>query len=474
MTEESTKNGNPLDLAPAVADLLKAGGMFDIRLKETRTAAQEDSTRQLHEQLGRDLASLQRSQSTPSFDPPAEDAVLRFCLATRARTEVRDTLFAEAQHAYQRQPADYDVVLGGLIPQTFRQQAENENAQRAYLENTSATAAEDWDVFFEMRKSMGREGLSGLPTGLPKLDKKLGGIRGLTFVGADKGVGKTSLVLGMTLAALKARKDLAVLIYSLDMSKTRIYERLLCLESGLDYRTLFGGIKLTAQNQSVAKDAHARLSGDLLPRLRVVERDFAFEERNRYDDNADVKPVRKGLTAGGILKDCRDLTAASGTNDVLIVIDLFQKMDPHGEIADSATRDHYRLDVLDQVRKASCRPFRPHGHAIVVISEIRKDSAKASIDRDDLKGDGRMASDADVVILMWPDKSAGGPTGDIIPTTVRIDKGREGVIRGDVTLWFDHTRCRFYDANPTGIGHDFHHDHKLQPGHGRSIDPLAE
>ena len=95
----------------------------------------------------------------------------------------------------------------------------------------------------KMRKNMGREGLSGLPTGLPKLDEKLGGLRGLTFVGADKGVGKTSLVLGMALAALKAREDLAVLIYSLDMSKTRIYERLFCCESGIDHRTLFGGIK---------------------------------------------------------------------------------------------------------------------------------------------------------------------------------------------------------------------------------------
>ena len=81
----------------------------------------------------------------------------------------------------------------------------------------------------------------------------------------------------------------------------------------------------------------------------------------------------------------------------------------------------------------------------MVISEIRKDATKASLDRDDLKGDGRMASDADVVMLMWP---AGNATGDVIPTTLRIDKGREGVIRGDVTLWFDHTRCRFYDTAP--------------------------
>lgn len=472
MTKEPTTNTDIPYRGPTTADLLQVGGEFDTRLKATRSAAWEGSALQLHEQLGRDLESLQRKQLTPSFEPPSEDAVLRFSLATRAREQVPEILFAAAQRSYQRQPEDYDVVLGGLIPEEFHQQAETELAQKAYLENSSSTAADDWDVFLEMRKNMGRKGLSGLPTGLPKLEKKLGGLRGLTFIGADKGVGKTSLALGMTLAALKAREDLAVLIYSLDMSKTRIYERLLCIESGLNHRTLFSGVKLSEQDLRVARGAYARLSKDLLSRLRVVERDFSLEGSNTHGENR--KLVRKGLTSDGILKDCRDLMAASGTNDVLIVIDLFQKMDPHGEIADSATRDHYRLDVLDQVRKASCRPYRPHGHTILVISEIRKDSAKASIDRDDLKGDGRMASDADVVMLMWPDKAAGSTTGDIIPTTLRIDKGREGVVRGDLTLWFDHTRCRFYDTAPTGATRDFHHDHKMRHSRGRLIDPLAK
>jgi replicative DNA helicase len=475
MTKKSTKKESTPAPVLTVADLLKEGGEFDTRLKETRSIAWEGSAHQLHQQLGRNLASLQRNHTTASFGPPSEDAMLRYCLYSRAKTEMHDSLFGEAQAAYQRQPDDYDIVLGDLVPEEFRQQADAELAQKAYLANTSATADEDWGVFLEMRKNMGREGLSGLPTGLPKLDEKLGGLRGLTFVGADKGVGKTSLVLGMALAALKAREDLAVLIYSLDMSKTRIYERLTCSEAGLDYRTLFGGIELSEQDQKANDEAHRHLRGDLLSRLRVVERDFSFEERSRYDDNENYKPVRKGLTSAGILTDCRNLMAASGTRDVLVIIDLFQKMDPRGEIADSAARDHYRLDVLDQVRKASCYPSRPHGYTIVVISEIRKDAAKGNIDRDDLKGDGRMASDADVVMLMWPDKNAGSTTGDIIPTTLRIDKGREGVIRGDVTLWFHHTCSRFYDAAPTGTGQDFDHDNKIQPGRGHTtIDPLAE
>jgi len=78
-------------------------------------------------------------------------------------------------------------------------------------------------------------------------------------------------------------------------------------------------------------------------------------------------------------------------------------------------------------------------------------------------------------MLMWPDKTAG--SGDVIPTTLRIDKGREGVIRGDVALWFQHACCRFCDAAPAGA--NFDHNIKI-PSPGRAAqtaaaaDPLAE
>jgi len=52
------------------------------------------------------------------------------------------------------------------------------------------------------------------------------------LLGGDKGVGKTSLALQAILAALGHQKDLGAVIYSLDMPKTRIYQRLLCLEAG--------------------------------------------------------------------------------------------------------------------------------------------------------------------------------------------------------------------------------------------------
>ena len=82
MTSEPTKNVDISVPAPTVADLLKVGGEFDTRLKETRSTAWEGSAHQLHVELASDLQSLQLNRNKPSFGLPAEDAVLRFCLDT--------------------------------------------------------------------------------------------------------------------------------------------------------------------------------------------------------------------------------------------------------------------------------------------------------------------------------------------------------------------------------------------------------
>jgi replicative DNA helicase len=462
---DSTQNDDTPGCEPAAsADPI---GRVDAVLRDTRDAASgQESARQLHGRLSRDAESLRRPQAG-CLEPL--DAVLCLSVAREVGTPVSERLLTQAAESYEEQPEDYDVVLGAFIPEDFLQHCRARLAQHAYQQNKNITAAEDWPVFEEMRTSMGQGGVLGPSTGLPKLDEKLGGLSGLIFLGADKGVGKTSLALHMACAALRQDADLAVLIYSLDMPKTRIYERLLCCATGLSHRTLFANGRGSEQELACTVEAELRLRQNILPRLRVVERDFSYESRDYY--NQDALPVRKGLTCEGIVSDCNRLRDSSGTDHVLIVIDLFQKMDPRGEIADSAAKDHFRLDTLDKVRQRSCEAGSLHGFPILVTSEIRKDVSKENLSRDDLKGDGRIASDADVVMLMWPEKGAGG---DVIPTTLRIDKGREGVTRGDLTLWFQHACCRFYDTAPTGTSEQTA-SKPPAPRHVRPrIDPLAE
>ena len=85
---------------------------------------------------------------------------------------------------------------------------------------------------------------------------------------------------------------------------------------------------------------------------------------------------------------------------------------------------------------------------------MRKRDGKKSGNRptlDDMKGDGRIASDADAVLIL-------SPNGEINKSTnlvcLDIAKGREGVIRGEHELTFHHLIGRFEGSRETTLNTD--------------------
>jgi len=373
---------------PAV---LHPGGGLEAVLNSTRKAAkQSQSASGLHDRLTRDGESLRLDAEVPSFEPPSQDAVLRLCIAAAGEGNVSDQLWSDAMRKYGRQPDDYDLVLGDLIPKGFRHQAQYHVAQQAYFENRNCTAAADWEFFERMHHEEESAGLPGLHTGLPGLDERLDGLRGLTFIGGDKGDGKTSLGMQIVWSAMNRDSHLGAVVYSLDMAKSRIYERLLCLETGIAYRSFRDPDKSADVRQRIS-EAHERIRSSIAPRLRVVERSFKYE-RDPYQE--DAKAYRKGLRAGDVIDDCNRLLVLDDVDQIVVVFDLFQKIIPFGDVADGAATDHYRLDLLSEVMKKTADPDQPRGFPILVTSEIRKETHKDALTMNDLKGDGRMASDA--------------------------------------------------------------------------------
>ncbi|NQU26418.1 MAG: ParB N-terminal domain-containing protein [Candidatus Nealsonbacteria bacterium] len=296
---------------------------------------------------------------------------------------------------------------------------------------------------------------------------------GVEGFAADKGVGKTSLASQIVWSAMDSDPHLGAVVYSLDMAKSRIYERLLCLEARIAYRS-FRDPNKSADVQQRISEAHERIRSSIAPRLRVVERSFAYE-RDSYQE--DSKAYRKGLRAGDVIDDCNRLLALGDVHRIVLVFDLFQKIIPFGDVADGAATDHYRLDLLSEVMKKTAGPDQPRGFPILVTSEIRKDAHKDDLTMNDLKGDGRMASDADVVMLIWPDPNSAQNKSDVVPTVLRVDKGREGVVRGDVKLWFEHPCFRFHDTEPETANGNLDHMNKKTlstESVGPGDDPLGQ
>jgi replicative DNA helicase len=104
-------------------------------------------------------------------------------------------------------------------------------------------------------------GITGVPSGFPDLDEMTGGFQkgDLVILAARPSMGKTSIVVGMALHAAIMHQT-PVAIYSLEMSKEQIVQRMLCHEALVDLGRLLRG--------RLSDDDYVRLTGRRPPEYR--------------------------------------------------------------------------------------------------------------------------------------------------------------------------------------------------------------
>ncbi len=120
------------------------------------------------------------------------------------------------------------------------------------------------------------ESITGVPTGFSDLDELLSGLQpnALIVVGARPSAGKTALGLGMaTHAALEAGRP--VLVFSLEMSRLELTQRMLCSEARVDSKRVRNGKLNEADWQKIAhatgRLAEAPIWIDDNPNLTIME-----------------------------------------------------------------------------------------------------------------------------------------------------------------------------------------------------------
>lgn len=110
-----------------------------------------------------------------------------------------------------------------------------ELARKAPNERPAATIADaGQDVLEQMRAARERgEGLAGLSTGFPDLDKVTGGLQqgNLVILAGRPGMGKTALGVGIAHAV--AKRGAPVVFYSLEMSRVELTRRVLGAKAGV-------------------------------------------------------------------------------------------------------------------------------------------------------------------------------------------------------------------------------------------------
>ncbi len=240
-------------------------------------------------------------------------------------------------------------------------------------------------------------GVVGVPTGFHDLDEATGGFQrsDLLILAARPGVGKTSLALGIAHNA--AHKGSRVGVFSLEMSREQLVQRLLAIETGVDSQQLRLGYLSDDQWQLVS-DAIGRLA-----QLPIY-----------IDDTA-------GLTIHEVRSKSRRLQAESGVD--MLIIDYLQLMQG------TSRRDGNRVQEVSEISRNLKMLARELNVPVLACAQLSRavESRTSHIPMlSDLRESGSIEQDADLVMFIHRDEMYNPESEKKGIAEVHISKHRNG------------------------------------------------
>lgn len=281
--------------------------------------------------------------------------------------------------------------------------------------------AETFERIDELHNEGG--GLRGIPTGFKELDGLLAGLQrsDLVVLAARPSMGKTTFALDM-IRHIGMREKLSVGLFSLEVSKEQIADKLLCADAGVSLWKMRNG-KLSDKEEMGESD-FAKL-GHAFGRLS--------EAKIHIDDSGMVNVME-------IRTKARRLASEHGLD--LIVIDYLQLIDSHG-------REENRVQEVAKITRSLKALARELNVPIIALSQLSRavESRSPSIPNlADLRESGAIEQDADVVMFIY--RKARDRTLREIPEdekhvgNIIIAKHRNGPC-GQIDVFFDEETVSF-------------------------------
>lgn len=280
----------------------------------------------------------------------------------------------------------------------------------------------------QKRVQQGLSPITGVPTGLPTLDKMMLGLQpgALIVVAARPSVGKTAFALNIAAhAAVKQGKRVAV--FSLEMPSDQLALRMLASEAKLDWRRLSQGMMSKLDWEKVG--AHAERIG----RAPIW-----------LDDNFVLTPVE-------LRSKCRKIKREQGGLD-LVVIDYLQLM--HAPNDRGVQSREQEIATISRSLKALSKELQV---PVMALSQLNRSVEKRKGEApmlSDLRESGAIEQDADVVMFLHRedvDEKDGAPVpaGDTQQVQLIVAKQRQGPT-GKVDLVFFKTNTFFAEVRGDG------------------------
>ena len=259
--------------------------------------------------------------------------------------------------------------------------------------------------------------VTGVPTGFRDLDRMTSGFQDsdLVIIAARPSMGKTALALNIA-QYVAVEEDIPVAIFSLEMAKSQLVQRMLCSEAQVDSHRLRTG-KLKDTDWRRLSQAAGRLG----------------ESSIFIDDTP-------GMTAMEMRAKARRIKAEHGLG--LILIDYLQLMQTTG-------RTESRQQEVSQLSRSLKGLARELDAPVVSLSQLSRAVEQRNDKRprlSDLRSSGSIEQDADLVAFIYRDEYYNPDTEKQGITEIIVGKQRNGPV-GTVELAFQKEYTRFVDLS---------------------------
>mgnify|MGYP002511329883 CR=1 FL=1 len=260
------------------------------------------------------------------------------------------------------------------------------------------------DVIERASKTKGT--VTGIPTGFIDLDYKLSGLQrsDLILIAARPSMGKTAFVLNIA-QHVAFRQNLAVAIFSLEMSKEQLVNRLFSLESHVDAQVLRTGNLKDTEWEKLIEGAGT------IGKSRVI-----------IDDTS-------GISITEMRSKCRKYKLELGLD--LIIIDYLQLMSGSGGRSNES-----RQQEISEISRSLKGLARELNVPVIALSQLSR-AVESRTDKrpmlSDLRESGAIEQDADVCMFIYREDYYIPDTEDKNIAEIIIAKQRNGPI-GTVRL----------------------------------------
>ena len=273
------------------------------------------------------------------------------------------------------------------------------------------------------KASKTKETVTGVPTGFIDLDYKTSGFQPSDFVliAARPSMGKTAFVLNVV-DHVAVKKGIPCMVFSLEMSKEQLVNRMLSMESNVDSQKLRTGT-LTDSDWDAVVEGVGIIGGSKL----II------------DDTP-------GISISELRSKCRKMKLEHGLG--MVIIDYLQLMTGSGKSSDNRQQE---ISEISRSLKALAREMQA---PVVALSQLSRACETRTDHRpmlSDLRESGAIEQDADVVMFLYRDDYYNKDSEMKDMAEVIIAKQRNGPI-GTVNLVWMPQYTKFANATRPGQG----------------------